>query len=115
MGFIQEEPPPIIKNVIQEIEKRGAQVSSEEFREIFYKLRFKSKDVFYYKIWLKNRGYIEIGKRYEIKLNKPENLNGIYLKCYECGYEWIYKGKQKRAKCPYCKYRHKDVWIKVYH
>lgn len=112
MAFSQEQLPPIMETAIKEIQTRHGEVTHKEFSEILYKLRITSKDIRYYKKWLELSEHIKI-KKHKIELNKDILNNIIILTCPECGYEWNYEGKAKRATCPFCKYRKKQIWVEV--
>lgn len=65
MAFTRSELPPLFQRILDEIERNGGTMNTEEFKRLFYYLRIDNKDIKDMTRWLKDQGYIKVNHEYQ--------------------------------------------------
>ena len=65
MAFANEKLPLVFDRILEEMEKNGGQLTTDEFKQFLYSLRFKRDDVKDVKRWLNLNGYVIINHGYQ--------------------------------------------------
>ena len=65
MPFATEELPLVFNRILEEMEKNGGQMTTDEFKQYLYTVRFTKNDVKDVKRWLNLNGYIVINHGYQ--------------------------------------------------
>ena len=65
MSFADEKLPMVFDKILDKMEKKGGQLTTDEFKKYLYNLRFTKEDIRDVKKWLNLNGYIIINHGYQ--------------------------------------------------
>lgn len=73
MPFAKEDLPPLFDKIIKAMEENGGTMTTKEFKDLIWKMRFTKEDTLSVERWLNLNGYITIaGKRHIILLDSDK-------------------------------------------